>query len=276
MQTILGQKIEQTQRFLENGNRIPVSVVSISPNTVLQVRTQDKNGYSAVQIGTGMRKKATKSQFGSAKQANLKSAPKFIKEVRFFDEQILPQIGEALNLADVLKPGDMIDVTGISKGKGWAGVVKRHNFRGGPRSHGQSDRERAPGSLGQTTTPGRVYKGKRMAGRMGQDTVTVQNLYVADVIGDKVYVAGLIPGHVKTFVILKKTGELKDKYFSPMLRADGLDAKEMTNDQLPMTNEKEEQKEIVEEPQEKLPEVEVVAEKVEEVKEEIKEGAKEE
>jgi len=236
MNTILGQKLQQSQRFLENGNRIPVTIVSVVPNAVLQVKTLEKDGYSAIQMGTGMRKKATKSQQGIAKKANQSSAPRFIKEVRFFDDKAVPQVGEAVNVADVLKAGDLIAVTGTSKGKGWAGVVKRHNFRGGPRTHGQSDRERAPGSLGQTTTPGRVYKGKRMAGRMGNETVTVQNLFVADVIGNDLYIAGLIPGSIKSYVMITKSGEMKEKKFSAMRRADGLDATEMINDQLKMTN----------------------------------------
>ena len=226
MNTILGQKIQQTQRFLENGNRIPVTIVSVAPNAVLQVKTIEKDGYNAIQIGTGMRKKATKSQHGIAKKANLSAAPRFIKEVRFFDDATLPQAGDSVALADVFKAGDIIDVTGTSKGKGWAGVVKRHNFRGGPRTHGQSDRERAPGSLGQTTTPGRVYKGKRMAGRMGNETVTLQHLFVADVIGNDLYIAGLIPGSLKSYVSITKSGEMKEKKFSAMRRADGLDASE--------------------------------------------------
>ncbi len=224
MQTIIGQKSEQTQRFLENGTRIPVTVVSVTPNSVITTKSLAKDGYTAVQIGAGSRKNSTRSQLGTAKKANLAAAPKIIKEVRFFDDSdVMPEVGTAINLSDVLQPGDIVNATGTSKGKGWAGVVKRHNFRGGPRTHGQSDRERAPGSLGQTTTPGRVYKGKRMAGRMGSETVTIQNLFVADVIGDKVYVAGLVPGHVNSFIVLKKTGKMADKKFSPMLRMENMD-----------------------------------------------------
>lgn len=227
MNIVLGQKKEQTQRFLENGTRIPVTVISIAPNNVLAIKTAEKDGYTAVQIGTGTRKKATRSQLGVARKANLTAAPKIIKEVRFFDaNEAMPEVGSAISLIDILVPGDIINVTGQSKGKGWAGVVKRHNFRGGPRTHGQSDRERAPGSLGQTTTPGRVYKGKRMAGHMGVETVTIENLFVADIIDQNVYVAGLVPGHLNSFVTITKVGKMKDRNFSAMLRADGLDASE--------------------------------------------------
>ena len=110
----------------------------------------------------------------------------------------------------------MINVTGVPKGKGYAGVVKRHHFKGGPRTHGQSDRERAPGSIGQTTTPGRVYKGKRMAGRMGHETATIRNLEVLDVSADLILVKGLVPGGRNTLIILKKVGE--NKKFVPLYK----------------------------------------------------------
>ncbi len=250
MQTIIGQKSEQTQRFLTNGTRIPVTVVCVNPNKVLASKSMAKEGYNAVQIGAGVHKNPTRSQLGTAKKANLTAAPKVIKEVRFFDvNEVMPEVGAVISLTDVLQPGDIVNATGTSKGKGWAGVVKRHNFRGGPRTHGQSDRERAPGSLGQTTTPGRVYKGKRMAGRMGSDTVTVQNLFVADIIGNKVYLAGLVPGHLNSFVVIKKTGKMADKKFSPMLRMENMDgmpvSEEPANTQAPkaeVTNQVEETK----------------------------------
>lgn len=114
--------------------------------------------------------------------------------------------------------GDIVSVTGVSKGKGFAGVVKRHNFRGGPKTHGQSDRLRAPGSIGQTTTPGRVYRGKKMAGRMGQDTVTVQNLKIVDLdsVNKKIFIAGLVPGAKHSQVTITRMGE--DKKFEPLFK----------------------------------------------------------
>ena len=211
MDAILGQKKAQTQKFLENGTRIPVTRIWVGGNVVMAQKTQDKHDYSAIQLGFGIQKKPNKALAGITKGAQLKNAPYFLREVRLADGDDVPGLGSVISVADILKPGDIIDVTGISKGKGFAGVVKRHHFKGGPRTHGQSDRERAPGSIGQTTTPGRVYKGKRMAGRMGQDTVTMQNLQVVEVLNDQILVKGLVPGAVgaNSVLIIKKVGEAK-------------------------------------------------------------------
>lgn len=218
IQALIGQKIDQTQKFLENGRRIPVTEVSLSDNVVLQVKTQDKDKYTAVQLGYGLKKKPTKAIAGHAAKANLKTAPAVIREVAWDNEGELPNVGDLVSVDSVFKPGDKIQVTGTSKGKGFAGVMKRHNFRGGPKTHGQSDRERAPGSIGQTTTPGRVYRGKKMAGHMGVDTVTVQNLTVVDVdaVNKKLYVIGLVPGHKKGMLLITRMGEQKD--FVPLLK----------------------------------------------------------
>lgn len=215
--TILGQKIDQSQSFLSDDRRIPVTKVSVLDNPVVMVKTKDKNGYSSIQLGFGIRKKSNKSLLGQARGANLKSAPRFFREVRA-DEQELPKVGDYVKALDVLKPGDIVDVKGVSKGKGYAGVVKRHHFKGGPRTHGQSDRERAPGSIGQTTTPGRVYKGKRMAGRMGHENVTIKNLEVLDVLENLVLIKGLIPGAKNSLVVIKKVGE--NKKFVPLYEAE--------------------------------------------------------
>lgn len=214
LQAIIGQKIDQTQKFLENGTRIPVTRLWVKENVVVSHKTIDKDNYSAIQLGFGQKKKAGKAQMGQTKGAGLTTAPKFLKEVRM--EKELSSVGETINAAEVFKPGDMINVTGISKGKGYAGVVKRHHFKGGPRTHGQSDRERAPGSIGQTTTPGRVYKGKRMAGRMGNETATIRNLEVVDVSEDTILVKGLVPGGRNSLIMVKKVGE--NKKFVPLYR----------------------------------------------------------
>lgn len=211
---MLGQKIDQAQKFLEDGTRIPVTTLWVKDNFVVSHKTIDKNNYSAIQLGFGQKKKANKSQMGQIKGASLKSAPKILKEVKM--EGDLPRIGQIINASEVFKPGDIINVTGISKGKGYAGVVKRHHFKGGPRTHGQSDRERAPGSIGQTTTPGRVYKGKRMAGRMGHETATIRNLEIMDVSEDRVLVKGLVPGGKNTLIMVKKVGE--NKKFVPLYK----------------------------------------------------------
>ena len=211
MQAMLGRKIEQSQKFLEDGVRVPVTKVQVSGNVIVSTKTEDKNGYNAVQVGFGIKKNPNKPLQGITKKANLKTAPYLLREVGFADgdNSPLPTIGETVKALEVFKPGDIVDVIGISKGKGFAGVVKRHHFKGGPRTHGQSDRERAPGSIGQTTTPGRVYKGKRMAGRMGRERVTVKNLQVVDVSEDYLLIKGLVPGGRNSLLTITKTGEMK-------------------------------------------------------------------
>lgn len=200
MNSLLGIKKEQSQKFLGNGLRIPVTKVWVGGNVVVSIKTFDKDSYSALQLGFG----------------GLKAPFKFLREVRALKEDTLPKKGETIGPASIFKPGDMINVTGISKGKGFAGVVKRHHFKGGPRTHGQSDRERAPGAIGSTTTPGRVYRGKRMAGRMGHEKVTVKNLQVVFVDNNFILIKGLVPGGVNTLLMLKKVGE--DKKFVPLYK----------------------------------------------------------
>lgn len=218
MNTVFGKKIKQTQGFLDNGTRIPVTVIAAYDAVVTDVKSNDKHGYSALQLGVGTRKKGNKALLGHVKKSNLTQVPFLMQEVRL-DEVSLAQ-GDVIKPEEVLRPGDIIDVTGVSKGKGFAGGVKRYHFRGGPRTHGQSDRERAPGSIGQTTTPGRVYKGKKMAGNMGRDQVTVKNLVVVDVNPTlkTILVKGLVPGILKSTVEITKVGEVKEKNFVPLLR----------------------------------------------------------
>lgn len=214
---ILGQKTRQTQMFLENGTRIPVTFINTSGNVVVGVRTKEKNGYTALQLGFGKVRSPTKAMFGLAKAAKIDYWTKVVREIRLdsSDGSTFPA-GTLINPTEVFKPGDIVDVTGVSKGKGYAGVVKRHHFKGGPRTHGQSDRERAPGSIGQTTTPGRVYKGKRMAGRMGHERVTIQNLMIVDVGEERIFIKGLVPGSINSLVMIKKVGE--DKKFIPLFK----------------------------------------------------------
>ncbi len=216
MQALIGVKKVQSQRFMENGMRIPVTLIDVKDNCVVAVRTHEKNKYQAVQLGFGIRKNANRAQMGHAKGAKLEKAPKFLREVRIRDEsEILPEVGSTLNPSEVFQPGDIVDVTGISKGKGFAGVVKRHGFHGGPKTHGQSDRHRAPGAIGQGTTPGRVYRGKRMAGRMGNENITVQNLKIVDVTADgALVIKGLVPGIINNLIYIEKVGE--DKKFVPL------------------------------------------------------------
>lgn len=229
MDTILGQKKMQTQRFLEDGTRIPVTQVWIGEgNAVIQKKNQEKDSYTAIQLGFGKRKNADKAKLGHVKGASLTEAPLILREVRIADDSSF-ELGQFIKPEEVLTEGDIVDVTGVSKGKGFAGVVKRHHFKGGPRTHGQSDRERAPGSIGQTTTPGRVYKGKRMAGRMGHETVTVKNLEVVEVGNDYILIKGLIPGPVNNLVVITKVGQKKK--FVPLYREE----KEESIEETPQT-----------------------------------------
>ncbi len=216
MNTFIGIKQSQTQAFLQDGTRIPVTAITTMPLSVVAHKTQEKAGYIAFQVGLGIAKKPNKAVLGHIRGAKLQKAPRFFREIRLVDSESLPEMGSSVSAADVLKPGDIVDVTAVSKGKGFAGVVKRHHFKGGPRTHGQSDRERAPGSIGQTTTPGRVYKGKRMAGRMGHTQATIKNLKIVDVKEALILIKGLVPGGKNSIITIKKIGE--DKKFVPLYK----------------------------------------------------------
>lgn len=211
---MIGRKIDQTQGFLEDGTRVPLSIISVAGNVVSQIKTSEHEGYNAIQLGFGTWERVNKPMAGHIKKAGLQEKkPRFFREIRV-DESPDYNLGSAILVSEVFDPGDIVDVTGTSKGKGFAGVVKRHGFHGGPRTHGQSDRERAPGSIGQTTTPGRVYRGKRMAGRMGNEQVTIKNLEVLDVKDDVILVRGLIPGAKGSIITITKVG--KNKKFKPL------------------------------------------------------------
>lgn len=230
--TLFGEKQDQTQKFLEDGTRVPVTVIRIPDSSIVMVKTREKNGYVAVQLGIGSSKKITKPIEGHIKAAKLAKAPRFLREVRLDqlkEGESLPDVGSKVVSTEVFKPGDIVDVLGISKGKGFAGGVKRHHFKGGPRTHGQSDRERAPGSIGQTTTPGRVYKGKRMAGRMGGERVTVKNLLIVDVTDQNLMLKGVVPGGKNTLVMIKKKGE--SKKFIPLYKEQVVKAPEEQENQ---------------------------------------------
>jgi large subunit ribosomal protein L3 len=213
--TILGSKGVNSQTFVE-GLRIPVTKVMAGPCVVTQIKKMDKDGYWAVQLGFSSKKakNTSKPLQGHLKETTKdKKFSKYLREVRL-DKEPEFKVGDVVTVSEIFKRGDVVAVSGISKGKGFAGVVKRHHFRGGPRTHGQSDRERAPGSIGQTTTPGRVYKGKRMAGRMGGEKVTVKNLHIISVDGEsgEIEISGQIPGIVGGLLSIKKikSGSLKD------------------------------------------------------------------
>ena len=198
---LIGRKLGMTQVFREDGAVIPVTAVEVGPCTVVQVKTREKEGYSAVQMGFGEQKRLT-----SPEKGHLKGLGSFrhLREFRV-GEGVGIEVGQKFDVG-LFKPGDIVDVTGTSKGKGFAGVVKRHHFSGGPKTHGQSDRHRAPGSIGSTTTPGRVYKGKKMAGHMGNARVTVkgQEVVQADPARNLLLVRGAVPGSRNGLVLIQK------------------------------------------------------------------------
>ncbi len=219
MNTLFGKKAQQTQRFLEDGTRIPVTLVVADTNVIMGLKNPERDNYTAVKLGFGKTKKTTKALFGEAKAAKLDYVPEVLGEVRANSTEGL-ELGTSLKVEDIFKAGDIVDVTGTSKGKGFASGIKRYNFRGGPKTHGQSDRHRAPGSIGSGTTPGRVYKGKRMAGNMGRDTVTVKNLMIIDVnpTDKTLLISGLIPGILNGVIKVTKVGETKEKNFVPLFK----------------------------------------------------------
>jgi large subunit ribosomal protein L3 len=202
VQGLLGRKVGMTQIFAEDGRVVPVTVIEAGPCYVTQVRTKERDGYEAVQIGYGAAKRLNGPEKGHLDKAKV-PAVRHLRELRS-DGLEGVEIGQKLD-ASLFKVGDLVDVVGTSKGKGFAGVVKRHHFRGGPRTHGQSDRERAPGSSGSTTTPGRVLKGTRRAGQMGNARVTVQNLQVVEADGERnlLLLRGAVPGARNGLLLIK-------------------------------------------------------------------------
>jgi len=202
---LLGKKIGMTTYFEESGNAIPCTVVEVGPCTVTSIKTKEKDGYMAVQFGFGVKREKTVSKPVSGKFSKHKlPIPRFIKEVRDYPTEGLA-IGSTVKV-DIFSEGEIIKVTGKSKGKGFQGVVKRHGFGGGVRTHGQSDRERAPGSIGASSYPSRVLKGQRMAGRTGGKKTTIRNLKVVKVIPDSnlMLIKGAIPGANSGFIEIYK------------------------------------------------------------------------
>jgi len=198
---LIGRKVGMTQVFQDDGTMVAVSVLAIEPNTVTRLRTTDRDGYTAVQLGTEVVKKLTKPEAGQ-----LKDLPKVatIREFRVDDVDAY-EVGQVVSIADLFDAGDEVDVTGVSKGKGFAGHIKRHNFKRGPKTHG-SDHHREPGSIGPGTTPGRVYKGMRMAGHMGDERVTIKKVRVvrADTDRNLLLVKGSLPGARGSLILVKK------------------------------------------------------------------------
>src|SRR5262245_5749386 len=193
-----------TQVFSPAGEAVPVTVIEAGPCVVTQIRTSERDGYEAVQIGFGdiKPKSLTKPE-----QGHLAGAGRLVRYLREFaaDNVEEHEVGQLLNV-DLFQPGQLVDVTGTSKGRGFQGVVRRHGFSGGPKTHGQSDRHRAPGSIGAGTTPGRVWKGTRMAGRMGNKRVTIQSLEVVEVLPEQhvILVRGSVPGAKNGLLMIRR------------------------------------------------------------------------
>ena len=205
MSGLIGRKIGMTSIFDENGKNIPCTVIEAGPCVVTQVRTNEVDGYTALQLGFDDKteKHATKADLGHFKKAGT-SAKKKVVEFQGFEENY--KLGDNITV-EVFSEGEFVDVQGVSKGKGFQGVVKRHGFGGvGQATHGQHNRLRAPGSVGASSYPSRVFKGMRMAGRMGGDNVKVQNLRVLKVVAEKnlLVIKGAIPGHKNSYVIIQK------------------------------------------------------------------------
>ncbi len=202
---IIGKKIGMSQVFVENGNIIPVTVVEAGPCQVIQVKTPEKDGYSAIQLGFEKKpeKRINKPALGRFKAA--KAEPyRFLSEIRDFEAEH-SKIGETITV-ELFNVGDTVKVSGVSKGKGFQGVVKRYNFRGGPKTHGQSDRFRSPGSIGASAYPSRVIKGMKMAGRMGGDNKTIRGLSIVkiDAENNLLYIKGAVPGARNGIVTVRR------------------------------------------------------------------------
>lgn len=201
MKGILGKKVGMTQIYTEEGQIVPVTVIEAGPCFVTQIKTSERDGYDAVQLGFESTKahRLTKPERGHL--GDLGSL-RYLREFKGFESTSL---GQRID-ASIFESGDLVDVTGTSKGKGFAGVIKRHHFKRQRKTHGQSDRERAPGSLGAGTTPGRTFKGKRMAGRMGNERVTVQNLKIVyvDTERNMIAVKGAVPGRSGGLLMIRE------------------------------------------------------------------------
>jgi len=203
MSGLIGKKIGMNSIFDENGKNIPCTVIELGPCVVTQVRTEEVDGYKALQLGFDDKKTATKAAEGHAKKAGTVSKRKVV-EFQGFDEEY--KLGDTITV-DHFAEGEFVDVSGTSKGKGFQGVVKRHGFAGvGQATHGQHNRLRAPGSIGAASYPARVFKGMRMAGQMGNEKIKVQNLKVLKVVSEKnlLVVKGCVPGHKNAYVTIQK------------------------------------------------------------------------
>ena len=240
-----------TSTYDSRGRRVGATLVEIAPNLVTQIKTMDgKDGYDGVQLGIGTKKSVKKPQLGQVAKTGLDKKIRWFREIREGGEGLQP--GTEVNLAQVFSIGDSVKVTGTSKGKGFQGGVRRWGFHGGPKTHGQSDRHRAPGSIGSGTTPGRVYKGKKMAGHMGNVKSSAKNLEVVGIDKEKnlLTIKGAIPGATGGLVVITKLGAVKGYTPPPPASAEASAGKEeKVEDGEESTNDSQQQTEIQEDKQ---------------------------
>lgn len=209
---VFGIKKEITQAWDNQGRRLVLSVIATEPMVVTQVKSRENDGYEAVQVGFGVRRKknVTKPELNHLQKANLAKIPRYLREIQLEASETY-KVGDSLKAETILHEGDLCAVTGTTKGRGFSGVMKRWGFKGGPKTHGQSDRWRAPGSIGQGTSPGRVHKGKKMAGHYGMETKWLKNIKVVkiDEVNQEIWLRGPVPGKPGSIVMIKliRSGE---------------------------------------------------------------------
>ena len=252
MKGILGRKVGMTEKFTKDGKVIPVTVVSVEPNVITQIKTVDKDGYNAIQVGTIDKKKSrtTKADLGHAKKANV-SPKRFLREIKVSNPENYV-LGSEIK-ADIFEAGEKVDVTGVSKGKGFAGVIKRHGYGRGPETHG-SRHHRKPGSLG-SIRPARVFKGTKLPGQMGAVTTTIKNLTIVEVDTKLNYilVSGNIPGPKNSLVLIKEAVKTNKKEEFELISYEDV-ALEVAEKVAEETKVEEPKEEIKEEPKEETTE----------------------
>lgn len=211
MKTFIGEKIDMSQVWESSGKRWPITRIKVRPMLVTQVKSVKVDGYPAIQVGVGSRpsRTVTKPLLSHLKPALSKppqtqTLPRHLTEIRLENDSSTYTVGQTIAVGDIISAGNIVSASGISKGRGFAGVMKRWGFKGGPKTHGQSDRARAPGAIGQGTSPGRVHKGKKMAGRFGQDRVSIPHLRVLkiDPHAEELWLSGSLPGKKGSLISL--------------------------------------------------------------------------
>ncbi len=217
LKAMLGKKLNMSQMHDSHGRVTPVTKLEIGINTIAFLKDKERDGYKAAQIGFGSKKRASKALKIHLEKSKVKFVPAVLKEVDFEGDI---KSGQEVKIEEVFRKGALVDVVGKSKGKGFAGVIKRHGFHGGPKTHGQSDRHRAPGSIGAGTTPGRVYRGQKMAGHMGNAQVSVFGLEIMEVNKEEgiLIIKGSVPGPSGSVVLIKKSKKKRADYHEPEIQ----------------------------------------------------------